>query len=638
MTTRRSLPLALALLAALALLPACSSDRADAEQALDRFLTAWQRGDVEAAAAATDEPTASRATLTAARTGLTASAVALRRTSVRAEDGSGSGSFTVGWTVGGRKDVWQYDARADLVAADDGWRVRWAPSVVHPDLREGQTLQARRTMPARAALLDRSGQPLFAPTAVVTVGVQPSKATDLPALAALLARTLGVDAAEVVADVRKAAPDAFVEVITLRRPDYDKVRAAVRAAPGTVFREGTRLLGPTARFAQPLLGRVGEATAEVLKEAGAAYAAGDELGTSGLQRALNARLAGTPTVAIGIAGVAAGEAGAGAAVRQLTTLPGTTGTPVTLTLDRAVQTAAETALAPVPQNAAIVAVRPSTGEILAVANSATVPSDIALAGRYAPGSTFKIVTTSAILGAGRATPATPVACPPETVVSGKTFINKGRFDLGTVPLRTAFARSCNTTMVQQAQALGAEALRGAAAQYGVGAGWELPVESFSGSIPVPTGGTELAADAIGQGKVEMSPLSMALVAATVVKGSVPAPVLVKGEPAKASTPPPPLPPAVTPALRALTRAVVTEGTAVELARTPGGPVGGKTGTAEYGTATPPRSHSWFTGYQGDLAFAVLVEDGASAGRLAVPITGAFLAGVARAQVSAGQPR
>ena len=51
---------------------------------------------------------------------------------------------------------------------------------------------------------------------------------------------------------------------------------------------------------------------------------------------------------------------------------------------------------------------------------------------------------------------------------------------------------------------------------------------------------------------------------------------------------------------------------------------GKTGTAEYGTAVPPRSHAWFTGFQGDLAFAVFVQDGQSSGTTAVPVASAFL--------------
>jgi cell division protein FtsI/penicillin-binding protein 2 len=71
--------------------------------------------------------------------------------------------------------------------------------------------------------------------------------------------------------------------------------------------------------------------------------------------------------------------------------------------------------------------------------------------------------------------------------------------------------------------------------------------------------------------------------------------------------------------------VVTEGTATALATAPSGPVSGKTGTAEYGNATPPRAHSWFVGYRGDLAFAVFVYDGDTAGRKAVPVAATFLA-------------
>jgi cell division protein FtsI/penicillin-binding protein 2 len=88
---------------------------------------------------------------------------------------------------------------------------------------------------------------------------------------------------------------------------------------------------------------------------------------------------------------------------------------------------------------------------------------------------------------------------------------------------------------------------------------------------------------------------------------------------------PDVPAAALPTLRDLTRAVVTEGTARALRGYPG--LAGKTGTAEYGSATPPRAHSWFAGYRGDLAFAVFVADGDTTGRPAVPVAGKFLAGL-----------
>jgi cell division protein FtsI/penicillin-binding protein 2 len=113
---------------------------------------------------------------------------------------------------------------------------------------------------------------------------------------------------------------------------------------------------------------------------------------------------------------------------------------------------------------------------------------------------------------------------------------------------------------------------------------------------------------------------MAEAAGAVQSGRPDAPSLVVGDQAQ---PGPPLPQQTTATLHDLMRATVTSGRATELADLPGD-VAGKTGTAEYGTANPPRSHGWFAGYRGDLAFAVFVYDGQTS-KLAVAITHSFLA-------------
>ena len=74
----------------------------------------------------------------------------------------------------------------------------------------------------------------------------------------------------------------------------------------------------------------------------------------------------------------------------------------------------------------------------------------------------------------------------------------------------------------------------------------------------------------------------------------------------------------------LMRLVATEGSASTLADVPGEPVHAKTGTAEYGTEVPPRAHAWVIGFQGNIAFAVLIEDGTSGSGAAVPVAEAFL--------------
>jgi cell division protein FtsI/penicillin-binding protein 2 len=218
-----------------------------------------------------------------------------------------------------------------------------------------------------------------------------------------------------------------------------------------------------------------------------------------------------------------------------------------------------------------------------------------------------------------------VACPGTTVVDGREFENEDQFDLGTVPLRQAFAQSCNTTFIQQALELPDGALAAAAASYGVGTDWTLPVDVFGGAVPTTSTGTTKAADAIGQGEVLMSPAQLALVAAGIASGKPAPPVEVVGGDPAGAVPSGPQPP-VLESLRSMMREVVLSGTGKALAGR--GEVYGKTGTAEFGSNTPPDAHGWFMGYQlggpqGDIAFAVLVEAGQSSST-AVAVTDAFL--------------
>jgi cell division protein FtsI/penicillin-binding protein 2 len=294
----------------------------------------------------------------------------------------------------------------------------------------------------------------------------------------------------------------------------------------------------------------------------------------------------------------------------------------------ALQNAADAAVATQPLPTHLVVVRPGTGEILAVSSNAAADTGNALGGHFPPGSSMKTMTATALLTAGSLTPDSPVPCPGTTVVDGREFENENKFDLGTVPLRTAFAQSCNTTFIQQAMNLPDGALSAAAKSYGVGADWKLPVGIFSGAVPETSTGTTKAADAIGQGQVLMSPAELALVAAGIASGKPAAPVEVVGAEPAGPAPTGPQPQVLDP-LRSMMREVVLSGTAKALAGR--GQVFGKTGTAEFGSKTPPDSHGWFMGYQlggpqGDIAFAVLVEGGQSSGT-AVAVTNAFLGGL-----------
>ncbi|MGN9783696.1 penicillin-binding transpeptidase domain-containing protein [Nonomuraea sp. ZG12] len=297
--------------------------------------------------------------------------------------------------------------------------------------------------------------------------------------------------------------------------------------------------------------------------------------------------------------------------------------PLRTTIDLKVHQAGATAITAAAKPASLVAVRPSTGEILAVVNK---PGGFnrALLGKYPPGSTFKVVTASALVAEGLE-PGERVACPAEQNIGGFPFHNAGFKDYGTLPFRDAFAHSCNTTFgAMGVSDLGKERLAKVAESFGFGAVIAPGVPAVRAEFPAPKDDTDLASAAIGQGRVLASPLNMASVAAAIADGAWRPPRIVPEEIVPDRTlRPRPLEKEVVNALRELMPAVVTDGTA-HAVRFPDG-TAGKTGTAEYGSGKEPPAHSWFIGYRDDVAFAVVVEGGGAGSAVAAPIAARFLA-------------
>jgi cell division protein FtsI/penicillin-binding protein 2 len=369
---------------------------------------------------------------------------------------------------------------------------------------------------------------------------------------------------------------------------------------------------------------VGPATAELVAKSKGRVEAGDVVGLSGLQSRYDAQLAGSPAVKVD----AVDEDDR---TRSLTSWDGTPGRPLRLTLDVALQAKAERILADAGDEhspaTALVAIRPSTGDLLVAANGpGNKGLNAATYGRYAPGSTFKVVSSLALLRAGLR-PGDTVSCPATLVVDGRRFKNYADYPaahLGDITYRTAIANSCNTAVIGQRDRLGAGDLADAAAALGLGVDHDLGFPAYFGQVPPASGETEKAADMIGQGKVEASPMAMATVAASVAAGHVVVPHLVEGV-APTADPRKPLTAAEAGQLRDLMRAVVTEGSGRFLAGL--GDVGAKTGTAEYGTARKGGAlptHTWMIATRGDLAVAVFVETGESGSQTAGPLLKAFL--------------
>ena len=548
-------------------------------------------------------------------------------TKVDEEDDQATATLAWSWDFSG--DEWTYETPAALTKTGNEWKVTWAPTIVEPSLKEGETLDVDTLLAERGDILGAGGRPLVKARRVVHYGLDKTmvKAAGVASSARRIAQVLDIDPAPYVKQAGAAGPKAFVEAIVLRDADARKVDPSYSDIPGAAAVTGTQPLAPTADFAAPILGRVGPATAELIEDSDGALQEGDVVGLSGLQARYDEQLRGIP-------GVSVQAVDAEGAERPLYSFEPEAGEPLETTLDERLQLKAERILEGFggdnPPNAtAIVALRPSTGDVLVAANGpGTEGLNMATYGQYAPGSTFKIVSALALLRAGLTT-SSPVSCPATIVVDGKTFKNYDDYPpsaLGGITLRQAVANSCNTAIIGQHNKLRGDDLADAAAALGVGVDHDLGFPAYFGQVPPPGGETEAAADMIGQGKVLASPMAMAAVAASVRAGTTVLPRLIPSVDTQQTQPNVPLTPDEARQLQGLMRAVVTEGSAEFLADLPGD-VGAKTGTAEYGGPANDGSlptHTWMIATRGDLAVSVFVETGDSGSTTAGPLLEQFL--------------
>lgn len=526
---------------------------------------------------------------------------------------------------------WTYSTTATMsLNADDTWHVTWNPTIFVPGLIPTEKLGLSRTQATRADILGPGQIQLMAQRATFQIGIDKSRITAAQAAssASALAAVIGIDAAAFTKSVTAGGPKAFVVGLTVRADDpvATSKAAAISAVPGGVSIPGKAVLGPTPTFARALLGTVGEATAEVIAKSSGTISAGDQVGLSGLEQRYDGRLRGTSGLVVAAVGT---DAAGKPTSRPLFSRDAVAGKPLTLTLDVGAELAAESALAgQTTTPTALVAIRPSTGEIVAAANGpATNGQPVATTGHAAPGSTFKIISGLALLRAGL-TPDTTVSCDPTFTVDGRVFKNYSDYPsdkLGLIPFRTAFANSCNTAFISNNAKVQQADLTSAAAALGIGVDLDLGFPAYLGSVPDQGVGTDHAASMIGQAKIEVAPMDMATVVATVVKGSLVRPSLIVDNPAVATFPKPakPLTAAEAQSLQQLMGAVVSEGSGRVLASS--GVTLAKTGTAEYGTATPPLTHAWMVAARGDLAVAAYVENGISGSQSAAPLIATFLA-------------
>ncbi|MEW1932059.1 penicillin-binding transpeptidase domain-containing protein [Rhodococcus sp. NPDC079359] len=602
-TSRRPTTLA-AIVSVLALvLAACGQSGPDQPQTVaEQFVEAVNSSNIDQAAALTTDPAGATAALTELYDGLSAGGTVTATPDFEAVDANeDAGTFTLnaGWRFStttdgtaepdGEPKEWNYTTSATAAETEQGWKITWDPAMLVPGLTADSSVRFTPTDALVAPrIFDGNGVELMSQQVVTLVNAD-AKA-DPVAVANLVGSVVSGVTAESVAATVAGAQGNSATIVTLRQSDIDPIGGQLAAVPGVTLAPQTRLLATDRNLVSPVL---------------------NDLTTLWEQEQAANR------------GWAVQAVAADGSITPLAGRDAATGDDIATTLDSALQLKAENALASLPQQAAIVALRPSTGAVLAVAQNAAADAEgpIALTGLYPPGSTFKTVTTSAALQSGAVTPDTVLPCPATENIEGRQIPNDDNFDLGNVPLHTAFARSCNTTMGRLGVALPPNGLTDAAAQYGLGVDYVTPgLTTVTGSVPSADTPAQRVESAIGQGQVTASPFGMALVASSIANNGLLPPTVVPSEPGVGNMQPAAVNPQVTEQIKAMMRETITGGTATALNDIPG--LLGKTGTAEFG-ANNEGAHGWFVGISGDLAFAVFVNDAGSS-TPAIDAAGRFL--------------
>lgn len=597
----------LSLAVAVPLLSGCLSEPSPHE-AVSQFLVGWQTGKYDDAAERTDgDPKVVTKALEDAGLQLDAASLRFTLKGLRTAGDDATASFRVQVDLGDNNPIWQYDNTLPLHVVDGVWKVRWSPGVIHPKLRAGERFAVKVDPEGRKPIEDRNGDPLQREATLYVAGVYPARVKDPVGVCERLYQVTGFAQDRLLSRIRSAPPQDFVPLVTFGGAKFAQIQSRLDEIPDLTIDKRSQPVAP----AQPadIIGKVGAITPETEQQLGGPQLAGDTVGQGGLQKAYQDQLTGSNGTKVITYDLKTNEE-----VAELAQWPGRTNTTsVKTTIDRGMQQSADLAVSGTTP-AALVAVEASTGAIRAVGSHEMGQERDALAGRYPPGTAFSIVAAEGLFGSGGLDPAQRVPCPADRTVGGARF-QQVAGPAGTSPTVAAgFAHGCVTALASLARRVGGDALTQAATRFGIGGAWSLPLRSFSGSMPAADGDAARAKIIAGQ-TVRVSPLSMALVAGAVASGTWRPPTLVTSPAApdlssEVAPVPAPRPVALDPQvlakLRSLMRSGVTVGTAAA-ADAPGEKVHGVSSTITYTDKKRQRSLSWFVGWQGNTAVAVLTE-------------------------------
>lgn len=577
---------------------ACTPKPDVADPVIKGFLAAVESGDLDKAASFTDNPEVTRKALQENIDGMQAEGLDAQLNTVSNQETLATANYRLNWKLPKERNF-AYDAQLNATKVKDQWKIRFAPSLIHPQLGAHQHLELRAIPAQKSRVISADGADVLKPGSVYRILVNPEVAGNTAGISARVANVLAdahnrdkavpsISSQDLAKQL--AGHQGNYSVAVISGPIGKSVADELRGVPGVTVNEEAAMVRTDPLFAPEIMSRVEQIVASDLD------------GANGWQVAkVNEH---------------------GAEIASLERHDAEVRPAVQVSLDHQMQIAAQEAVdLRKEKKAMMVAVRPSTGEILAVAQTgeADKDGDPALMGQYPPGSTFKIITAAAGLAHQGLTPGSTVPCPGSMEVGPRIVTNYNSFSRGNTSLDDAFAQSCNTTFADVSARLAPGQLQDMAKSFGLGVDYQIPgLNTMTGAVPRGEEFMERVDEGYGQGKDLASPFGLAMVAATAAAGKTPTPVLVSGHPGTVDNPVDPPAPAVIDQIRGMMRSVVTHGTARGM-RQKGGEVSGKTGEAEYSGG----SHAWFAGYRSDdIAFATLVVGGGGS-EAAVAITDHF---------------
>ncbi len=540
--------------------------------------------------------------------------------------------------------------------------------VQHARFQEMAENNHQRTLGLRAprgVIFDRTGRVLAENRNSFNISIVREHTKDLGRTVRVLAEVTGLDEQQVreTVDRHRREPTyrpivvvqdatlAQVAAVTARRLDFELPDVVVQEVPTRQY--------PDQAMAAHLIGYVGEATED--QTTAESVTSGAIVGQSGVERTYNKVLMG----ADGARRVVVNSVGR--EIRTIEEVQPVEGTRVQLSIDYAMQHAAEDAFRVAGLWGSAVVLDPSTGEVLTLASLpaydpnafstgidrsawAALNTDKlrplqnrSIQGRYSPGSTFKIVVATAALEEGVITPEHQIYCPGGATFYGRFFKCHLKGGHGFVNLRHAIERSCNVYFYTVGNMLGVDRMHKWAERLGLAgkSGVDLPneVESIVPSSEWKKQKTgerwyagETISVAIGQGQLSVTPMSLAVMIATVANGGqrlMPRLVKAIDEGSGWHGIEPPVPPVPRFFLKPETVSAVHDGLWMAVngsgtagrARIAGRDVSGKTGTAQVisnqgkerarGSEKDLRDHGWFVFFaprdHPEIAGAVFAE-------------------------------